>query len=74
MHRDGIPAPSPSKAPQQITETQEKINPRLMIRRAFVPMAIVSGVDVKICMSIPGAIQQSKSPASMIAEASASAV
>ena len=40
---DGPPIPSPSSAPEAMTETAETINPRLMIRRASLPAATVSG-------------------------------
>lgn len=31
IHRDGVPLPRPSKAPQQVIETADTTNPRLMI-------------------------------------------
>lgn len=38
IHREGLPFPSPSKAPQQVMETADTIKPVLMICRALTPI------------------------------------
>lgn len=52
--RDGIPIPKPSKAPQEVTETDETINPVLIIRSAVVPAWIVSIFEVNRLISCVG--------------------
>lgn len=41
MRREGPPIPRPSRAPQEITDTDEMMNPILMIRSAVLPAAMV---------------------------------
>ena len=42
MNSDGIPLPSPSKAPEHVTETADTAKPQLMYLRAVTPIFIVS--------------------------------
>ena len=46
MTRDCVPFPSPSKAPEAVTDTEEMIKPALMMRSAVPPAAIVSAFSV----------------------------
>ena len=46
MIRDSLPFPSPSNAPDTVTETDDTIKPILISRRASLPNAIVSGLPV----------------------------
>ena len=54
MTNDGAPMPSPSRAPEAITETVETIKPRLMMRSAAAPARTVSSFCVKGLMSASG--------------------
>ena len=66
MTRDAIPCPNASKAPEQVTETADMINPRLMICRAVIPIVIVSVFSVKSPISSPGINQHSAVPMTII--------
>ena len=58
LHRDiisdGMPMPSPSSAPDEVTDTAEIIKPIQIRRSAVLPMAIVSALSVKSPMSLAG--------------------
>ena len=63
---EALPRPSPSSAPQDVTDTEETRKPAQMIRRAVLPAAIVSGLVVNIPISCPGTVRQMIVPISMI--------
>lgn len=67
MTKEGTPFPNPSKAPEEVTETDETMKPPLMIRRAVAPADMVSRLDVKRPISCPGRIRQIAVPRIMIA-------
>ena len=62
MIKDGVPFPNPSRAPEDVTETEETRKPPLIIRRAKAPADIVSWFDVKRLISCPGRIRQMAVP------------
>jgi len=66
MAREGIPMPSPSSAPMEVTDTEERINPRLMICRAVAPMRMVSSLVLNRCISQSGKIWHSPVPMTMM--------
>ncbi len=66
MIRDGPPLPSPSKAPDEVTETEDTRNPALMMRSARSPALIVPGALVNRLMSQPGANRQINVPIVMM--------
>ena len=51
---DGIPFLSPSNAPQQMTDTDEAINPILITFNAVIPFCIVTAFSVNNPISCPG--------------------
>ena len=59
MNSDGIPLPSPSKAPEHVTETADTAKPQLMYLRAVTPIYIVSGFAVNNPISWYGITQAS---------------
>ena len=63
---EALPRPSPSSAPQDVTDTEETRKPAQMIRRAVLPAEIVSGLVVNIPISCPGTVRQMIVPTSMI--------
>lgn len=63
MIKDGLPMPKPSKAPHEMTETAETINPILMIRRAALPAMMVSVLVENKPISCPGISQHNTVPA-----------
>lgn len=73
MAKEGPPMPSPSRAPQEMTDTAETRKPRLMIYRARAPAATVAGEREKSPASSPGTAQHTTVPAAMIAPAIARA-
>ena len=48
---DGTPLPSPSSEPEAVTDTDDTINPALIMRRAVSPAAMTSGLSVNIPIS-----------------------
>lgn len=54
MTNDSFPFPSPSKAPDTVTETDDTINPILMSLSASLPSRIVSGFPVNRPISACG--------------------
>ena len=74
MIKEENPLPSPSKAPEAVTETADTIKPRQIMCRARVPSAIVSGFAVKSAISGFAANRQPKVPASIMAVVMASVV
>ena len=54
ISNEGMPFPSPSSAPEDVTETAETIKPAPMIRRAVFPIWIVASVWVNSPISWPG--------------------
>ena len=46
INRDGYPFPRPSNAPEQVMETADITNPRLMICKAVIPISTVSALFV----------------------------
>ena len=65
--RDGNPIPSPSKAPELVTETEDTRNPRQIIRRAEEPIFMVAGVVVNRWIRVPGMHKHRTVPIAMIA-------
>ena len=65
MQRDGTPFPSPSKAPEQVTDTADIMKPRLIIRSAVTPFASVSDWLVNNPISHAGTAQESTIPTAM---------
>ena len=74
ISKDGVPIPSPSKAPADVTETADTINPALMIRSALVPASIVWGFVVNKPINCPGIARHVAVPKSMIDALKISAV
>ena len=64
--KDCTPFPRPSKAPEEVMETEDTKNPILMIRRAVFPASIVSGFVVNNQIKTSGIIKQISVPASII--------
>lgn len=64
--REAMPCPSASNAPELVTDTADRIKPRLMICSAAIPMVMVSGFSVNSPISSPGISQHSAVPAAMI--------
>ena len=62
---DSFPFPSPSNAPDTVTETDDAINPMLIRRSASFPNCIVSGLLVNNPMSVCGTAIQSIVPITM---------
>ena len=60
--RELTPFPKASSAPDIVTGIEETIKPMLIILIARTPIAIVSGLDEKIPISLPGAIRHSMVP------------
>ena len=63
---DWVPLPSPSNAPEAVTETADGINPMLIILSAAVPSLTVSGFSVNNPINGADATKQIIVPASMI--------
>ena len=59
MNSDGIPLPSPSKAPEHVTVTADTAKPQLMYLRAVTPIFIVSGFALNNHISWYGITQAS---------------
>ena len=57
MSREGPPIPRPSRAPQEMTDTEEMMNPTLMIRRAVLPTAMVWALEENSPIRLPGTAQ-----------------
>lgn len=74
IHRDGYPLPKPSRAPEQVMETAEMINPRLMICRAVIPIVMVSTLSVNRPIKRFGTSHDSSIPSDMIPRFIVSAV
>ena len=64
--REGVPLPTPSSAPQEATDTADTRKPPLMMRSAWAPTCIVSGVWVNSPISWLGRSRQITVPASMM--------
>ena len=62
IRREGVPFPSPSSAPQAVTDREDTIKPMLMIRRADFPARMVSAFDVNIPIREPGTARQTTVP------------
>ena len=58
--------PSPSRAPEKVTETAETINPALIIRRAWAPIWTVCALEVKSPISRSGTVRQRTVPTTII--------
>ena len=52
--REGIPLPSPSSAPEAVTDTEDTINPALIILKAAAPADIVVSLEVNNPISVSG--------------------
>lgn len=63
---EGVPMPSPSRAPQEMMETEETIKPMLMIHKAVLPMAMVSALVENKPISCPGIVQHRMVPTAMM--------
>ena len=61
-----MPFPRPSSAQLEVMDTEDTINPRLMIRSAVLPAVIVCGLVVKSPSKVPGINMQSRVAVSMI--------
>ena len=61
-----MPFARPSSAPLEVMDTEDTINPRLMIRSAVLPAVIVCGLVVNSPSKVPGINMQSRVPVSMI--------
>ena len=59
--------PSPSREPETTTEIVDTIKPMQMIRRAVVPIAMVSALELNSPISWPESARQSTVPATMMA-------
>ena len=66
MMRDRVPFPSPSNAPEDVTETADTIKPALMMRRAVCPARIVSGLSVNSPISCPADVRHATVPKSIM--------
>ena len=64
--RDWVPFPSPSNAPEDVTETADTINPALMMRRAVCPARIVSGLSVNTPISCLAHVSHATVPRSIM--------
>ena len=73
MTSEGTPIPSPSSAPQAMTETEEITKPRLIVRKAALPAAIVSAFCENSPINSAGTNQHSAVPTAMMQAESASA-
>lgn len=62
MTREAKPFPRPSKAPEAVTEREERRKPALMMRRARLPAWIVSSFSVKRAMRGREAVRQRMVP------------
>ena len=67
MTSEGTPLPRPSSAPEEVVETAETTKPRQMMRRAVVPMAMVSGLELNRPMREPEMVRQRTVPTAMMA-------
>ena len=56
----------PSKAPEDVTDTDETMKPALMMRSAAAPACTVFELSVKSPISRWGTVRQIKVPATMI--------
>ena len=74
IHRDGSPSPSPSSAPEAVTETADTIKPRLIKCRAVIPSWRVSGLEVNSPNSLSGMNQERMVPRAIIIAERARAV
>ena len=74
MLMDGNPLPSPSNAPEHVTDTQEAKKPKLIICSALTPICIVSVFVVNNPIKADGNIQDNKVPTSMTAAVNSNAV
>lgn len=74
IYREGVPFPSPSRAPQQVTETADTMKPRLMMCRAVTPIQTVSVLAVNNPIRLSGISQESIVPMTMTPAVSARVV
>ncbi len=74
IHNDGRPFPRPSKAPDDVTDTADTINPILIMLSAVTPNLSVSGLVVNIPNSVDGIIHESAVPKAIIIADNKSAV
>ena len=74
IYRDGRPFPNPSSAPEQVTETADTMNPRLMICKAATPLCNVSCCDVNNPINFSGISQDRIVPTAITPMVSASVV
>lgn len=58
--------PMPSRAPEDVTDTEDTIKPALMMRRAAAPAWLVSGFSVKSPIRRRGTVRQTRVPATMM--------
>ena len=70
--REAMPCPSASSAPELVTDTADRIKPRLMMCSAVIPMVTVSGFSVNSPISPPGISQHNAVPIAMIPAVSSS--
>ena len=66
ISKEGTPFPSPSSAPEEVTETAETINPAPMMRRAVSPAWIVVSVWVNSPINRPGISRQITVPSAIM--------
>ena len=67
MTSDCTPMPRPSSEPEATTEIVETMKPTQMMRRADVPMTMVSAFELKSPISWPDSARQSTVPTAMMA-------
>ena len=63
---DGKPLLSPSRAPQEVTDTAENTKPALIILKAVAPSFTVSLLDVNIEIIFDGTVKQITIPTAII--------
>ena len=66
MMSDGRPLLSPSRAPDEVTDTADTTKPALIIRSAFLPISMVSALVENIEISLSGIVRQITVPISII--------
>ena len=66
MMSEGVPMPSPSSAPEEVTDTAETMKPALMMRSAVAPASMVAGSSANSPISHFGAARNSAVPTTMM--------
>lgn len=66
INKEGAPLPNPSSAPEQVTDTADMTNPRLMICSAVIPISIVSRLLVNNPISFSEMVHDRTVPSNII--------